>query len=68
MIFTGCRFLAKFLEDPTLQGGVVSISLSLVHQKLKLCKEDLLVNIFESMEEIFNIYIQSKAMADFYNL
>ena len=31
-------------------------------------KKDLLVNILKSMEEIFNIYRQSKDMADFHNL
>ena len=35
---------------------------------MKLCKEDLQVNIFKSIEGIFDVYGQSKDMADFHNL
>ena len=35
---------------------------------MKLCKNDLLVNILKSSEGIFEIYCQSKDMADFVNL
>ena len=31
---------------------------------MKLCKEDLLVNIFKCIENFFEIYSQSKDMAD----
>ena len=34
---------------------------------MKLCKDDLLVNIFKSMQGIFDICSQSKNMADFLN-
>ena len=35
---------------------------------MKLCKEDLLVNILKSAEGIFDIYYQSPDMTDFHNL
>ena len=35
---------------------------------MKLCKKDLFVNIFKCTEGIFDIYCQSKDMADFHNL
>ena len=35
---------------------------------MKLCKKDLLVNVFKSIEGIFNIYCRSKDMADLLNL
>ena len=35
---------------------------------MKLCKEDLLVNNFKSVEEILDMDCQSKDMADFHNL
>ena len=35
---------------------------------MKLCKGDLLVNIFKSIEGIFDIYYQIKDMAGFHNL
>ena len=35
---------------------------------IKLCKEDLSMNIFKLKQEIYDIYFQSKYMADFRNL
>ena len=35
---------------------------------MKLSKEDLMVNIFKCTQGIFDIYCQSKTIADFYNL
>ena len=35
---------------------------------MKLCKEDRLVDMFKSMEGIFDIYCESKNMAHFLNL
>ena len=35
---------------------------------MKHCKEDLLINIFKSIEGIIDTYCQSKDMADFVNL
>ena len=32
---------------------------------MKYCREDLLVNIFKCIESFFDIYCQSKDMADF---
>ena len=35
---------------------------------MKLCKQDLLVNIFKSVEWIVDVYCQRKDKADFLNL
>ena len=70
-------FLAKFHENPTLQRGVDSIFASagslplklnqLSHIVMKLCKENLLVNI-KSIEVISDMCCKSKDMADFLDL
>ena len=81
-IFTSKIYLSKFHENSILLRGVDSIFNFAYHLPLKLShslpqqfhifmkvwKDGLLMNIFNSVEGTFDIYCQNKDIIDFYNL